>query len=62
MIGAKVRSLDTCAEVRFAPYHDVIASHLQMFAEDVTAFGMSIGVRDEHAAPKRGRIYADDWL
>src|SRR3954468_3218853 len=43
MIAAKARDVDTCPQVSFAPFHDVIAAHLQMQPEEVTAFGMSMG-------------------
>jgi nitroreductase len=43
MISAKARGIDTCPQVSFAPFHDVIASHVGMAPEEVTAFGMSMG-------------------
>jgi nitroreductase len=49
MIAAKARGVDTCPQVSFAPFHDVIASQLQMPAEEVTAFGMSMGYGDAEA-------------
>jgi len=49
MISAKARGVDTCPQVSFAPFHDVIASHLRMAPEEVTAFGMSIGYGDPDA-------------
>jgi len=49
MIAAKAHGLDTCPQVAFAPFHDVIASHLGMPAEEVTAFGMSMGYGDPDA-------------
>jgi len=53
MIAAKARGVDTCPQVSFAPFHDVIASHLDMPAEEVTAFGMSMGYGDPDAAVNR---------
>lgn len=49
MIAAKGHGVDTCPQVSFAPFHDVIAAHLQMDPEEVTAFGMSMGYGDPHA-------------
>ena len=49
MIVAKARGVDTCPQVSFAPFHEVIASHLQMAPEEVTAFGMSMGYGDPDA-------------
>jgi len=49
MIAAKARGVDTCPQVSFAPFHDVIAAHLQMQPEEVTAFGMSMGYGDPGA-------------
>jgi nitroreductase len=49
MLAAKARGVDTCPQVSFAPFHDVIASQLQMEPEEVTAFGMSMGYADPHA-------------
>lgn len=46
MIAAKSRGIDTCPQVSFAPFHEVIAAHLGMPAEEVTAFGMSMGYGD----------------
>lgn len=49
MIAAKARGLDTCPQVSFAPFHEVIAEHLGMEPEEVTAFGMSMGYGDPQA-------------
>ena len=43
MIAAKARGIDTCPQVSFARFHAIIASHLEMAAEEVTACGMSLG-------------------
>jgi nitroreductase len=49
MIAAKARGIDTCPQVSFAPFHDVISSRLRMPSEEVTAFGMSMGYGDPEA-------------
>ncbi|MDN8616269.1 nitroreductase [Variovorax ginsengisoli] len=49
MISAKARGIDTCPQVSFAPFHDVIASHVGMAPEEVTAFGMSMGYGEPDA-------------
>ena len=49
MLVAKARGVDTCPQVSFAPFHEVIASYLQMAPEEVTAFGMSMGYGDPDA-------------
>ena len=43
MIAAKARGIDTCPQVSFARFHDVIAEQLQLPAHEVTACGMSMG-------------------
>ncbi len=53
MIVAKARGLDTCPQVAFAPFHEVIAANLQMPLEEVTAFGMSMGYGDPDAGVNR---------
>jgi hypothetical protein len=42
--------------VAFAPFHDVIAAHLDMPPEEVTAFGMSMGYGDPSAPVNRTRM------
>lgn len=49
MIAAKARGIDTCPQVSFAPFHAVLAEHLPMSDEEVTAFGMSMGYGDHDA-------------
>jgi nitroreductase len=56
MIAAKSRGIDTCPQVSFAPFHDVIASHLDMPPEEVTAFGMSMGFGDLEAPVNQTRM------
>jgi len=53
MISAKARGLDTCPQVSFAPFHEVISSVLDMPSQEVTAFGMSLGYGDLNAAVNR---------
>ena len=55
MIAAKARGIDTCPQVAFAPFHELIASHLHMPPEEVTAFGMSMGYGDPDAAVNQTR-------
>jgi nitroreductase len=64
MIAAKSRGIDTCPQVSFAPFHEAIASHVQMPAEEITAFGMSMGYGDHDAAvnqPRMPRERVDDF-
>lgn len=56
MIAAKARGIDTCPQVAFAPFHDVIAAHLRMPPEEVTAFGMSMGYGDMEASVNQARM------
>ena len=49
MISAKARGIDTCPQVSFAPFHEVIAPRVGMAPEEVTAFGMSMGYGDPGA-------------
>jgi nitroreductase len=56
MIAAKSRGIDTCPQVSFAPFHAVIAAHLGMPHEEVTAFGMSMGYRDPTAKVNQVRM------
>ena len=43
MIAAKARGIDTCPQVSFARFHDVIAARLRMRPEEVTAFATLAG-------------------
>lgn len=56
MIAAKARGIDTCPQVSFAPFHDVLASHLHMPPEEVTAFGMAMGYGDPEAKVNKTRM------
>ena len=56
MIAAKSRGIDTCPHVSFAPYHEVIARHVQMPPQEVTAFGMSMGHGDHDAKVNQARV------
>jgi len=53
MIVAKAHGLDTCPQVSFARFHPVIAPHLGMAPEEVTACGMSMGFGDAQASVNR---------
>lgn len=50
MIAAKAHGIDTCPQVSFARFHEVIASHLRMRPEELTACGMAMGYGDAAAA------------
>ena len=56
MIAAKARGVDTCPQVSFAPFHDVLAARLRMAPEQMTAFGMSMGYGDPDAGVNRMRM------
>lgn len=56
MIAAKARGIDTCPQVAFAPFHNHIASFLNMPAEEVTAFGISLGYADANANVNQTRM------
>lgn len=56
MIAARARGLDTCPQVAFAPFHELIAARLQMPPEQVTAFGMSMGYGDPDAPVNQARM------
>jgi nitroreductase len=56
MIAAKARGIDTCPQVAFAPFHDLIASHLHMSSDEVTVFGMSMGYGDPVAEVNQTRM------
>ena len=53
MIAAKARRIDICPQVPFAPFHEQIASHLGIPAEEVHAFGMAMGYGDPDAPVNR---------
>jgi nitroreductase len=56
MLAAKARGVDTCPQVAFAQFHDVIASQLHLSSDEVTAFGMSMGYGDPQAPVNRTRM------
>ncbi|MDQ0142071.1 nitroreductase [Cupriavidus necator] len=56
MIAAKARGIDTCPQVSFAPFHELIAAHLQMPPDEVTAFGISMGYGDPRAKVNQTRM------
>ena len=49
MIAAMARGIATCPQVSFARFHQVIAAHLPMQPEEITACGMSMGYADLEA-------------
>ena len=53
MLAAKARGIDTCPQVSFARFHEVIARHLRMEPHEVTACGMSMGYGDAEADVNR---------
>ena len=56
MIAAGARGLATCPQVSFARFHPVIASHLRMPAQHVTACGMSMGFAERTAPVNQVRM------
>lgn len=50
MIAARGRGLDSCPQVAFARYHDVIAAELQLPPGHVVVCGMSLGYADIDAS------------
>ena len=56
MIAAKARGIDTCPQVAFAQFHDLIAQRLDMPPEEVTAFGMAMGVGLPEAPVNQARM------
>jgi nitroreductase len=56
MLAAKARGVDTCPQVAFAQFHDVIASQLHLSHDEMTAFGMSMGYGDPQAPVNRTRM------
>jgi nitroreductase len=53
MIAARARGLATCPQVSFARFHPVIAAHLRMPADEVTACGMAMGFAEPDANVNR---------
>jgi nitroreductase len=47
MLAAKARGLDTCPQISFVKYHDIIRQHLPIPADEIVVCGMSLG----YAAP-----------
>jgi nitroreductase len=56
MIAAKAHGVDTCPQIAFVPFHDLIASHLDLPPEEVTVFGMSMGYGDPEAEVNQIRM------
>ena len=50
MLVARSRGLDTCAQVAWSIFHDVVAQQLTLPAEQVVIAGMALGYADP-AAP-----------
>ena len=53
MLAAKARGIDTCPQVSFSRFHEVIAAELRLSADEETACGMSMGYGDLCAAVNR---------
>lgn len=46
MIAAKARGLDTCPQISFVKYHEIIRKHLSIPSSDTVVCGMSMGYAD----------------
>jgi nitroreductase len=49
MVAAKARGLDTCPQISFVKYHDIIRKHLSIPLNDTVVCGMSMGYADMSA-------------
>ena len=49
MVAARARGLDTCPQAALAPFHRLIAEHLQLPASEMVVCGMSLGPADAQA-------------
>ncbi|MCR6479767.1 hypothetical protein NU688_26665 [Variovorax sp. ZS18.2.2] len=56
IIAAKARGIATCPQVAFAQFRELIASHLHMSPDEVTALGMSMGYGDPEAEVNETRM------
>jgi nitroreductase len=56
MIAARARGIDTCPQVAFAQFHELIAPRLHMSSDEVTAFGMSMGYGEPEAEVNQARM------
>jgi nitroreductase len=56
MIAARARGIDTCAQVSFARFHELIAERLEIPPEEVTVCGMSMGFADTSATVNQIRM------
>jgi nitroreductase len=56
MVAARAHGLDTCPQVSFAPFHEVIAPLVGMPDEEVTVCGMSMGYGDRAAPVNQPRM------
>jgi nitroreductase len=46
MLAAKARGLDTCPQISFVKYHDIIRRHLRITDRETVVCGMSMGYAD----------------
>jgi nitroreductase len=53
MVAARGRGLDTCPQAAFIGFHEVIAEHLALPANEMVVCGMSLGHADESAVESR---------
>jgi nitroreductase len=46
MLAAKARGLDTCPQISFVKYHEIIRQHLSISSDETIVCGMSMGYAD----------------
>ncbi|SDE75525.1 Nitroreductase [Massilia sp. PDC64] len=49
MLAAKARGLDTCPQISFVKYHEIIRQHLSISPDETIVCGMSMGYADTSA-------------
>ena len=49
MLAAKARGLDTCPQISFVKYHEIIRKHLSITPDETIVCGMSMGYADPSA-------------
>ena len=49
MLAAKARGLDTCPQISFVKYHEIIRQHLSIAPDEIIVCGMSMGYADTSA-------------
>jgi nitroreductase len=49
MLAAKARGLDTCPQISFVKYHEIIRQHLSIAPDETIVCGMSMGYADTTA-------------